>query len=188
MSNHATNAYAARMAAQALTPAEFKVEPRVYYHTHNYARFHIDLGPGRTKTVTFANYRHITDDKREQDQLDLVADQPGTFIYTIPDSDVARAMQEELAREQQQDVLKTAQAAAAVSGQQFDARTPIVPVVHNMAGPQGVAVVGMQNSLSGSIATPGLVTAPEQQVAAPNAQTAALDRLNAMTADAKASK
>jgi len=182
------NDYAKKLLASNNTPEEFKREPRSYYHTHNYAKFHFDLGGSRVKTISFANYRYVTDDKREQDQLDLVADQPGTFIYTVPENDVARQLQMELAAEQRRDVMKAAQAASAVSGQAFDPNTPVVTVAGNQ--PAGLAVVGMQNSLSGSQAVEGItsnMTVASTQSARPSAAQLAKERLEQLTAEAKAS-
>ncbi|TXH43989.1 MAG: hypothetical protein E6Q97_33340 [Desulfurellales bacterium] len=192
----ANNAYAAAIIARALeaarTPDEFKVAPKVFYHTHNGAKFHIDLGPGRVKTIAFINHKYVTDDKREIDQLELVADTPGTFIYTLPDSDAAKIMQEELAKEARTDIMKTAQAQAAVHGQQFDPNTPVVPVATHAsvtvplaAAPYVPPNTGMQNSFSGTVpGAPELpLTKPEDQTAPP--ASAALAALAKLTADAK---
>lgn len=196
--SHAGNEYAKRLAEQARTPENFKVEPKVYFHRHNYAKFHFDLGiPGSTKTVAFANYRYITDDKREQDQLDIVADVPGTMIYTLAQSDVNAALEQELAQEQRKDVMAAAQASAAAHGQSFDPNTPIVPVkvqhvgqsqgvsVSPVQAPQGVAVTGMQNTFSGTQATETVDAKAVVQTASPTAESIALERLNSMTANAK---
>jgi hypothetical protein len=199
--NHAGNEYAQRLAAQSRTPEQYKAPVRVYFHHHNYAKFHFDLGGSNVKTVAFANYRYITDDKREQDQLDLVADAPGTFIYTMPESDVARAMAQELQQEATKDVLRTAAAHAATNNQMFDPNSPIVPVnvqhVHQTPGlsvsqvPQtGVGVVGLASSLSGTQATEPVhaqATTSAQQTKAPSAADEAAARLATMTAQAKAS-
>lgn len=192
--NHASNEYAKRLAEQSRTPEQFKVGPKVYFHRHNYAKFHFDLGQqGAVKTVAFANYRYITDDKREQDQLDMVADAPGTMIYTISDSEVNAALEQELAQELHKDVMRAAQAQAAAHGQAFDPNQPIIPVnggvqarpvvstpvVAKPLGAQGTAVVGMQNSLSGTQATePVNVTTPAQ-AASPTAD--ALAKLQSLT-------
>jgi hypothetical protein len=189
--NHAGNEYAARLAAQSRTPEQFKVEPKIYFHHHNYAKFHFDLNGG-VKSVSFANYRYITDDKREQDQLDLVADAPGTFVYTLPGSDSARAIQQELAQEAQKDVLRAAAAHAASHNQMFDPNAPIVPVtVQHVTQTPGMtvagvhtsnAVVGLANSLSGTQATDPVgaqPTQPSQQSKAPSAADEAFARLNA---------
>lgn len=186
--NHAGNAYAARLAAQARTPEQFKVESRIYFHHHNYAKFHFDLGGSNVKTVPFANHRYITDDKREQDQLDLVADVPGTFIYTLADSDVARAMAQELQKEQVGDVLRTAAASAAVHNQQFDPNAPIVPVNVQHVQPTGMtvaavsqqAIVGLQNSMSGTSAVDIARATQQAKVAAPDAVAEAKARLDAV--------
>ena len=55
---------------QNTTPEEFRAPARVYWHRHNYAKFHFDLAPWKlgVKSIAFANFRYITDDKREQDQ------------------------------------------------------------------------------------------------------------------------
>ncbi len=197
--SHAGNEYARRLAEQARTPENFKVEPRVYFHRHNYAKFHFDLGiPGATKTVAFANYRYITDDKREQDQLDMVADVPGTMVYTLKDSEVNAALEQELKQEQRNSVVAAAQAQAAAHGQNFDPNVPIVPVNVQHIGqspgimvnpmqqaPQGVAVVGMQNSLSGTQATGDMSLNPVIQTASPDAAAEALARLQMLTNAAK---
>lgn len=197
--NLSNNAYAARLASQGRTPPEFQVEPRVYYHHHNYAKFHFDMGGSSVKSVSFANHRYVTDDKREQDQLDLVADLSGSYIYTIPDSDVARELQLEQARLTQEGVLQAAQAQAADRGQSFDPNVPIVPIVSNVPQsalqmtpvpqqaptPQGaVAVVGMANSLSGTAATEtGQLQNTVPNPAPPSSADAAAARLAAMTAE-----
>lgn len=199
--NHSGNAYAAALAAQARTPVDQIVDAKMYFHQHNYAKFHFDLGGSRVKTIQFANYRYITDDKREQDQLDLVADCPGTFIYTIPGSDVAAAMVQELAAEANKSIMQTAQAASAVNNQVFDPNAPIIPVnvqtvtqtpgltvgiapnIGKNAQGQGVAVTGLQNSLSGTQPTDGVegkMTTPQTQTSAPSAADEAIARLNAM--------
>lgn len=203
--NHATNEYARRLAEQSRTPSQYKVEPKIYFHRHNYAKFHFDLGQqGSVKTVAFANYRYITDDKREQDQLDMVADAPGTMIYTISDSEVNAAFEQELQQELGKDVLRAAQARAAVHGQAFDPNAPIVPVngdlqvrhqqptqvtvkpvVPNL-GNQGQAVVGMQNSMSGTQAVEGVQGGEVAKTAAPSAADLAAESLRAMTEAAKA--
>lgn len=197
--NHAGNEYAARLAAQARTPDAFKAPPKVYFHHHNYAKFHFDLGGSHVKTVAFANHRYITDDRREQDQLDMVADTPGTFIYTLPDSEVARAMAQELAQESAKSIMQTAAASAAVNNQVFDPNAPIVPVtvthvqqspgMHVQHVPQGGAVVGLANSLSGTQATEPLtatqMTDKSQQTSAPDAAKLATERLAAMTLEAQ---
>lgn len=203
--NHAGNEYARRLAEQSRTPKEHRVDAKVYFHRHNYAKFHFDLGvSGSTKTIAFANYRYITDDKREQDQLDIVADAPGTMIYTMADSDVNAALEQELRGELQKDVIRTAQAQAASHGQQFDPNQPIVPV-HSQPltpttvqvrpvtpgaqqAPQGVAVTGMQNTFSGTQATEQVGGAAVAVETPPTVQSEALARLAAMTESAKATK
>jgi hypothetical protein len=180
----------------------------MYFHHHNYAKFHVDLGGSRVKSVSFANYRYITDDKREQDQLDLVADIPGSFIYTMANSDVDAMLRQELQQIGQQGVMQTAQAASAAAGQQFDPNTPIVPVMvqHVQAtqmhtqpvgqrvapAPSGGAVVGLQTTFSGSQATDGLsaavATTEANQTRPPSAADAAAARLAAMTAEVTAQK
>lgn len=203
--NHVGNEYAARLAAQSRTRPENKVEPKVYFHRHNYAKFHFDFGTaGSAKTVAFANYRYITDDKREQDQLDFVADLPGTMIYTMADSEVNAALEQELKQELAKSVAQTAQAQAASHGQQFDPNQPIVPV-HSQApqqtsvqvrpvtpgaqqAPQGVAVVGMANTFSGTQATEQVNGSAIPVEASPTVQSEALARLAAMTESAKAAK
>lgn len=198
--NHAGNEYAARLAAQSRTPENQKVDAKIYYHHHNYAKFHFDLGASNVKTVAFANYMYITDDKREQDQLDLVADAPGTFIYTLKDSDVAAAMMQERAQEAARAVLQTAVASAAAHNQQFDPNAPIIPIttptvtvmpvqpaaVQVQQVPQGVAVVGVQNSFSGTQATEAVnaqLTTAKSQTAPPTAADAAVAQLEALTAN-----
>jgi hypothetical protein len=203
VNSHAGNDYAAKLAAQSRTPKEHLVDNKVYYHHHNYAKFHLDFGGSNVKTISFANHRYITDDKREQDQLDLVADYPGTFIYTIPDNEIARAEQLEIARQTQEGVLKAAAAQSADRGQNFDPNVPIIPIVTNVQqnpgmhitpvpvqqgqpqAPQAVAVVGMQNSLSGTQATEDLKLSTPPVVTPPSAADAATARLNAMTAATK---
>lgn len=194
--NAATNEYAARQlaaaAARLLTPKEFVVEPRAYFHQHNGAKFHVDLGKSNVMTIMFANYRVVTDDKRVQEQLDLVADQPGTFIYTMPQNEAARIIEHELQIEKQKQVMQTAAAQAGVHNQQFDPNTPIVPVITQaqqmpMTMQQmpsySAPGTGMQNSFSGTQATDALtaqMTKPSDQTAAPSSTTAALDKLTAL--------
>lgn len=198
--NHAGNEYAARLAAQSRTPEAQKVAPKIYFHQFNYAKFHFDLGGSHVKTVQFARNRYITDDKREQDQLDLVADAPGTFIYTIPDSDVAAAIAQELNQEAANTVMRTAQAAAAVNGQMYDPNVPVIPVnVQQVSGTAGLqvsmiapqpavanggGVVGLQNSMSGSSTTESngpAHTVAAGQTRAPTAADEAMARLAALT-------
>lgn len=203
--NHAGNEYAARLAEQSRTPPEFKVETKIYFHHHNYAKFHVDLGGSRVKTIAFANHRYITDDKREQDQLDLVADNPGTFIYTMSENDVSRMMAQEAAALNFAQIMGTAAAAAAVNQQPFDPNVPIVPVNVNPVQPTmmtvapvvpqnmqgavaGVGTVGLANSFSGTQATEALnatMTQPAEQTVAPNASSEAMARLAALTANAQ---
>jgi hypothetical protein len=205
MSNdHSMNEYAKKLLEQSRTPAEFLVPPKIYFHHHNYAKFHVDLGGSRVKSLAFANYRLITDDKREQDQLDLVADVPGSFIYTMADSDVDAVIRQELAQEMHKDVMRTALAQSQVNGQQFDPNAPIIPVQvqHVQSTPMQVrpvqqtpaapqpagAVVGLQNSFSGSQAVDGVggvATTTDQQTKPPSAADAAAARLAAMTAEAQ---
>lgn len=166
------------------TPEQYRVPARTYYHQHNYAKFHFDLGvAGSCKTVEFANYRYITDDKREQDQLQFVADIPGTFIYTLPDNEIATQMERERQQEFNRAVHQTAAAAAADSNRQFDPNAPIVPV--NSATPHGMAVVGVQHSLSGSVASNPMTVKPVVQSAAPSAVDAARENLMKTVAAAK---
>lgn len=203
--SHVGNEYAARLAAASCTPDSHKVAPRVYFHRHNYAKFIFDLGGSAVKSVAFANFRYITDDKREQDQLDLVADVPGTFIYTISDSEVARAMEQELQNEATREIVRTAAASASVHNQQFDPNSPIVPVmgaqvtVQHMrptpglqvvpsSQPQQHAVVGIQSSFSGTQATEALsavATTPGSQTQSPSSTDEAVARLNALVSQAK---
>jgi hypothetical protein len=193
--NHAGNDYAMRLAAQARTPEQYKVEPRMYFHQFNYAKFHVDLGGSHVKSIQFANYRYITDDKREQDQLELVADVPGTFIYTVADSDVAAAMKQELQQENVRSIMQAAAASAAANHLPFDPSAPIIPVnvQHVTATQVSVApvsggFVGVQNSLSGTVPTEtGNVpfTTANEQTRAPNAADEAVARLNAMASAAK---
>lgn len=187
--NHAGNDYAARLAAQSRTPEQYKVDAKIYFHHHNYAKFHFDMGGSNVKTVAFANHRYITDDKREQDQLNLVADVPGTFIYTIPDSDVRYAAMKEMTQESAQMVMKAAQARVESSNQPFDGRVPIVPInvqqvqhtpVQVQPLTQGQAVVGLQHSFSGTAATEELTAKEVQQTAPPNAAEEARARLSAV--------
>ncbi len=190
--DHSNNEYAAKLAQQSRTPKQHQVPAKVYFHRHNYAKFHFDMGtPGNTKSAAFANYRYITDDKREQDQLDLVADAPGTMIYTMADSDVNAALEIELQQEMAKSVKTAAQAHAAVHGQQFDPNAPIVPmrsepiqptaVRVTPVAPQGHAVKGMQNSLSGTQATEGIAHLDIVQTKSPDPQQEALARIAALT-------
>lgn len=198
--NHAQNEYARRLAESSRTPAEFKVDAKVYFHHHNYAKFHFDLGGSRVKSAAFANYRYITDDKREQDQLDLVADVPGSFIYTVPDSDVAALMQAEQAQELKNTLLQTAVAVAQTNNQQFDPNAQTVPVqvqnvtatplqampVHQPAG------TGLQHTMSGTQAidpiAARLTQAADQTKPPMSAAEAAAARLAAMTAQVNQSQ
>lgn len=149
----------------AKTPDEFKVPAKTYFHQHNYAKFHFNLGvPGSCKTVEFANYKYITDDRREQEQLFFVADVPGTMIYTIKDSEIAHAIAHEQQQEAHGQIQKAAQAQAAVSGQHFDPSAPITPINN-----QASAIVGMQNSFSSAQATTQVQVTPLHQSAAPSA-------------------
>lgn len=194
----AGNEYAKRILdralAEAKTPDQFRVDVKIYYHTHNGAKFHFDLGPGNVKTVAFINYKYVTDDKREIDQLELVADKPGTFVYTMPDSDVAHIMQLELAEEAKRDIMKTAAAKAGDSNQNFDPNVPVVPVAQHV--PMQVQMTqhyippntGMQNSLGGTVAA-DLTSAVQMTTAAmqtqpPSASAAAIARLEALAAGA----
>lgn len=203
--NHANNDYARRLAEASRTPADHQVPTKAYYHHHNYAKFHFDLGGSRVKTVAFAQHCYITDDKREQDQLDLVADYPGTFIYTVKDGEVAAAMQQERMVEAAKTILATAAANASVHNQMFDPNTPIVPVrvqdnqqtpglqvtpVPRQQSPahvqgQGVAVVGLGNSFSGTQAVDPVsaeFTSASNQVRAPNAADVASANIAALAA------
>jgi len=203
--NPATNAYAAKiignLTANAKTPEEFQRPLKAYFHVHNYARFHFDIGPSRVKTIQFANYKYVTDDSREQDQLNLVADVPGTFIYTTNDSEVLHQLQEELDKEAKAEIFKVAAASSADRGQQFDPNTPIVPVhVQHGNAPVGLqlhgyqaAGTGMQSSLSGTQAVDvhnAQLTVASQQTMPPiapstsNSAAAALARLNTLSAEA----
>lgn len=199
--NHAGNEYAQRLAALSRTPEQYRVDPKVYYHHHNYARFHFDLGGSNVKSVSFANQVYVTDDKREQDQLDLVADAPGSFIYTQRGSAAEQELLAFLSQESATAIMRTAQAQAAVSNQQFDPNTPILPVQINpvsatphlhltpVVQPQvpqqgGTAVVGMQNSLSGTAA----VETPTQPASPTPAAAAAIARLNELANQAKEQK
>jgi hypothetical protein len=152
------------------TPDEFKVAEKTYYHQNNYARFHFSLGASSVKSVEFANHRYITDDKREQSQLDAVADNPGTFIYTRTDSPAAQRMANELATEKQKALQATAAARAADSGVQNDPNAPIVAAVIGGTA----SMLNPQNTFSGTTATVE-VKVPEDNPAA-----AALAKLNAM--------
>lgn len=188
------NDYAMHLAQTARTPEQFKVPPKIYFHHFNYAKFHFDCGGSSAKSISFANYRYITDDKREQDQLDLVADVPGTYIYTIPDSEISAALKQELNQELAKDVYKTAIAQAQVNNVQFDPNAPIVPVQVQHVTPTPVniapAVVGMANSLSGVQATNPLNPAQTQakdQTSAPTAADEAAARIAAMTAQVQMS-
>lgn len=204
--DHSMNEYAKKLTEAARTPKEFQVPPKMYFHHHNYAKFHVDLGGSRVKSIAFANYRYLTDDKREQDQLDLVADVPGSFVYTMADSDVDAIIRQELSSELRQDILRTAVAQAADRNQQFDPNAPIIPVqvqalqqtpmqitpVANPGQPQNAgAVVGLQNSGSNSQAVEQLTGRPTtaaEQTKAPSAADAAVAQLNAMTASVQAKK
>jgi hypothetical protein len=183
--DHSNNAYAAALAASARTPEQFKVPPRAYFHQHPHAKFHFDLGGSRVKTVSFAGGVYVTDDKREQDQLDLVVDVPGAFIYQMKDSEVAAAMARELQNEQRTEVMKTAQAVAAAHGQQFDPNSPIV-AVNTGHTPQGLAIVGAANSFSGTQATQPMTATPTTPASQTSAQQTAIQQLNKMAEEAKA--
>lgn len=197
--NHAGNEYAARLAANSRTPESQKVAAKMYFHQFNYAKFHFDLGGSNCKSVQFANYRYITDDKREQDQLDLVADAPGTYIYTIPDSDVAHALAQEANQESARSIMQAAAAAAAVNGHMFDPNVPIIPVnvqpVHQTPNMQVAIVpqqlqttVGIQHSLSGTAGIEPVganPTSAASQTRAPSAADEAMARLRMMTAEAQ---
>lgn len=158
------------------TPDEFKVPAKMYFHAHNGARFHIQYTdnhgnpvPGNVKTLTFGNSRYMTDDAREQKQLDMVADVPGTFIYTLPDNEAAKILEDEIAMETRKQIEAAARAASAMAGRQYNPNDPIVPVSlepgHAPAGlqvrPIAPAHTGMQNSFSGTAAT----EQPQQAVA-----------------------
>jgi hypothetical protein len=195
--NISTNEYARKLADAARTPSQHKVDPKVYFHHFNYAKFHFDLGGSAVKSVSFANHRYITDDKREQDQLDMVADVPGTFIYTLPESEVDAAIQRELQQELANSVMQTARAHAAVHGQQFDPNTPIMPVQVQHVQPTpvqvapasgGRAVVGMQSSMSGTTAVDPIaanLTQAAEQMKAPSSADEAAARIAALTQTAK---
>jgi hypothetical protein len=120
------------------TPEEFKVEPKTYYHMHNYARFIFADPEGAARPVQFGNHKYITDDKREQRQLDLVADRPGTMIYTI-----AETVKNELAERQHQLTEQVEGAAAATFADRNLRNDPSQPVV-----PINNAVVGAASSIS----------------------------------------
>lgn len=147
------NEYAAsiarRIEEQMRTPEEFKRPPRVYYHHHNGANFVFDLGGGKVKAVKFINHKYITDDKREMDQLDMVADFPGTFIYTKGDTDAAHIMEQEAEEERNKAINQAAMASSADKGQQFDTRVPIIPVqIAGSQQPHGLTVVGGQQAFT----------------------------------------
>lgn len=185
------NEYAQKLAEQARTPENYKGEIKIYFHHHNYAKFHFDLGGSRVKTISFANHRYVTDDVREQDQLDLVANNPGTFIYTLANSETEAILEQERLKELQAEVFKTAQAQAAANGLQFDPNAQTIPVqvqqvtstpmtIMPVTNTQQVrstgAVVGMQNSLSGTAAVEGgnmQMTTPDNQTSAPGTGSAA---------------
>lgn len=196
--NAATNEYAAKQLAAAavrlLTPDEFKTTPKIYFHQHNGAKFHVDLGKSRTQTVMFANYRLVTDDKRVQEQLDLVADQPGTFIYTLPNNEAAHYIEQELQRELQQSVMQTAAARSGERGEMFDPNAPIVPVqtqaqtMHSMTQTYLAPGTGMQSSIGPANlgdTISGQQTTPAMQTKPPGSSGDALAKLNAMTEKAK---
>lgn len=172
-SNISVNEYARRLAEQSRTPDDFLVEPKIYFHHHNFARFHVDLGDSRVKTIAFANHRYLTDDKREQDQLDMVADIPGTFIYTLPDSDAQRAIEEELAGELRKSVLQTAEARAGDNKQTFDPNVPVIPAmqgVQNTPAQFRPANTGVQSTLTGMNNSTLRQTMPEDQIIPPVSQ------------------
>lgn len=182
--NHVGNTYLARLADMAKTPEEFRVEAKFYYHQHNHAMFHFDLGGSKVKSVAFVNNLYITDDKREQDQLDAIADVPGSFIYTSPNNQQEQEFRTWIEQYRNDAVVAAAQARSAVAGQQFDPRVPIVPVltdgqvqnqqqrfapppltpVNIRQAPPPVpaqenrqpAIVGTQNTFSGTTATPNV--------------------------------
>jgi hypothetical protein len=192
------NEYAAKQlaaaAARLLTPEQYRTEPKVYFHQHNGAKFHVDLGKGNVMTVMFANYKLVTDDKRVQEQLDLVADQQGTFIYTLPQSEAAQILEREREEELRKAVLATAQARAGQLGQQFDPSAPIIPVaMQNPVVPQVMGTylaenTGMQSSISATQPTEaisGRFTTPADQTKPPTAELSPLEKLNALTKKAQ---
>jgi hypothetical protein len=165
------------------TPAEFQAPVKTYYHQNNYARFHFTLGGSAIKSIEFANHRYITDDKREQAQLDAVADLPGTFIYTRTDSPVAARIAAELNQEKQRALQATAEARAQDLGVKNDPNAPIVPATVSGANPNGL---NAQNSFSGTTATPEVTAVAVTMVPSPpNPASDALAKLNAMVPAAK---
>lgn len=169
---------------QNTTPEEFRAPARVYWHRHNYAKFHFDLAPWKlgVKSIAFANFRYITDDKREQDQLDLVVNQPGTMIYSVPDSDARKVFDHELQAQLTEQVTAAARANAGAHNQIFDSNVPIQAVVNQQptitALPlqNGGAVVGMGNSFNAvaavDVPSNAQLTTPETQVLPPTAAAA----------------
>lgn len=163
------------------TPDEFRTEPRVYWHRHNYAKFHFDMSPWKlgVKTIAFANFRYITDDKREQDQLDLVVNAPGTMIYNVPDSDARRVFDHELQMQLTEQVTGAARANAAAHNQVYDGNVPIQqvlnqqPTISVLPIQNGQAVVGMGNSFNAvsAVETPSnaQLTGPANQILPPTA-------------------
>lgn len=178
--------------AASRTPEKYRVPVKVYFHNHNGAMFHFywlleDGKTPHTKSVMFVNYKYVTDDSREQEQLDAIADRPGTFVYTMRNSEVEQHMAQERALQQAEQIQGAARSAVETTGRQFDPSVPVVPV--SMApghAPQGMAVVGMQNSMSGTAGVTPLAvqpTTPQQQTMPPQptaANAEALARIAAM--------
>lgn len=188
------NLYAAKQlaaaAARMLTPKEFVAPPKVYFCQHNGAKFHVDLGKSNVMTLQFTNYKLVTDDIRAQEQLDLIADNPGTFIYTIPHNEAAQIIEREAQEELAKAVLSTAAARVGDAGQQFDPNVPIVPVQTQVQQMPVVmhsfraAGTGMQSSIDPSQATEAITghqtTAADQTKPPVDAASSALAALNAM--------
>ncbi len=137
------------------TPEKYRAPaPKTYYHAHNYARFIFDMReslqhPAQAKPVEFAGNKYVTDDTREIAQLDAVADQSGTFIYTIKDSPIAAQIAQEIGRETGAAIVAAANAGDAARNVRGNEGAPIVAV--NTGGtPAVAAIVGMQNSLASS--------------------------------------
>lgn len=141
------------------TPEEHKVSDKTYYHQHNYARVHPLVG-GVVQVIAFANHRFTTDDIRIQKELDLVADVPGTMIYTRKDAESAQMVVQEAAAVLQDQLQQTAAASDAVNNRAPQPGAVIVPVQVST----GQGVPGMVSSLSGSAAIPQTTLQP---VAAP---------------------
>ena len=180
--------FAKYLAKQAMeetsVPEQYKRAPKVYFHRHNYANFIFDFKPWGSETVkkvSFANYKYITEDIREQEQLDMVANKNGTMIYTASEAEMRSMLDNQMLQEmRQQTIMQTAAAVAGSRNQQFDANVPIQAVAHETPtiqfvpqATQGIGHVGIQSSLAGTasveVPTSLALTSPADQTAPPTA-------------------